>query len=378
MILIRLISFTTGVGLCLAGCSDETELSVSNLSFSHAQGVESAGGPLGFLEAIDRGWTKQTSAAICLQPIKSDEYSVRQQQLELQLAYATWLQAAGRDQASWQRFHFFSRDFCDQESVNHDFAIIYPQGSAEQLRNPSDGRSSFRFVPKKLRCEKIKVNSISCSSLSPFILGWARTGKVIFHTDKLESIKFDLVNRPEIYLSPFTKWLPLSAIFRKAAEPHLLDDRSKSLIYNYESLLKMDPRDRSFVTLVALTEQLRSHELIGSDDPIEDAFTLKFMTNDEQYSEITLIPQWLAFPTLLHEVGHQFGMLHAHSPKNVSGRAKDPDTRYRQRGNHWSTDDACMAYGKEFTFLTADDRAGQQSNAASVKQYFDEQVLHKN
>lgn len=75
-----------------------------------------------------------------------------------------------------------------------------------------------------------------------------------------------------------------------------------------------------------------------------------------------------AFHTLLHEVGHTFGMMHADSPNFDAVTGESSTTSWDQGREKYTTTFATMAYADQFGYLTDDDGTGIKAAARAVRQ----------
>ncbi len=114
--------------------------------------------------------------------------------------------------------------------------------------------------------------------------------------------------------------------------------------------------------------QLEAAQLVGAEDPMFGSLAKQFYSSNTGAMTKSYRGEYAAFATILHEVGHQFGMDHAHHPGQDSITGTSSKTQVNEQ-NQNVTDIATMAYGLRYDFLTEDDKAGIQSDAANVRQF---------
>jgi hypothetical protein len=103
------------------------------------------------------------------------------------------------------------------------------------------------------------------------------------------------------------------------------------------------------------------------DEPSGDlqAVLKQFAASGKDNDKIIYAQKRSAIATLLHEVGHQFGMDHAHdpSPSSVTGGLEVGKDLQGNAVQSYRTDLSKMAYGIPYMYLTEDDLRGIRSLA---------------
>jgi hypothetical protein len=164
-------------------------------------------------------------------------------------------------------------------------------------------------------------------------------------------------------LSPYIDWLPLTQDIESSK---LTPAQKAQLTAAYETL-KADQAP-TMAKLAGFLAQLEAAQLVGAEDPVFDGLAHQFYDAHTAALNTAYRGKYAAFATILHEVGHQFGMDHAHHPGQDSITGKTSQTNVNDAGQN-VTDVATMAYGLRYDYLTEDDKAGIQSDAKTVREF---------
>jgi hypothetical protein len=195
-------------------------------------------------------------------------------------------------------------------------------------------------------------------------LGWGGPGGLTswyLNSHPNQWTKIELARASRTTLSPYIDWLPLTEDIKRSG----LAEAQKAQLTAAYVALKADQAP-SLAALQGFLAALETAQLVGAEDPTFGALAKQFYAADTSSMSKTYRGQYAAFATVLHEVGHQFGMDHAHHPGEDSITGKTSQTNVNEAGQN-VTDVATMAYGLRYDYLTEDDKAGIKSDAASVR-----------
>lgn len=158
-------------------------------------------------------------------------------------------------------------------------------------------------------------------------------------------------------------WQPLGLSLRQA-----MDDRGSQPGFDGERALALLAAGGkpSLASLVAFGQELANRNVTAGADPVFRRVMDDFVRSGRgEVSGEAYRPQIALFSTLLHEVGHTFGIDHADNPSadSVTGTASGERVG---SGSQARTDLAVMAYALPYLYLTEDDRAGMRSAAQQI------------
>jgi hypothetical protein len=168
------------------------------------------------------------------------------------------------------------------------------------------------------------------------------------------------------WLSPYVSWVSLEDDIARSSAAGLLEARKTSLISTYRAL-KAAPH-ASLADLSGLLKDFEGAQLTTSDDPVFKQLAQSFYNGGGSSIEQDYKGERGAFSTILHEVGHQYGMDHADHPgqDSVTGQSGKAT---RDANGQWVTDVSVMAYALPYLYLTADGVAGVQHDKQTVRQF---------
>ena len=137
------------------------------------------------------------------------------------------------------------------------------------------------------------------------------------------------------------------------------------IIASYEAL---SDSAKSFDELVEFNKKLANKKIISAKDKEFSRLFGEFQRSNNANLNKVYKPKLGLFHVLLHEVGHNFGMLHAHEtqpPSFISVETDGLKVKIDGRTQYVAT----MAYGESYMYLTADDIAGVKSMRKDTEEY---------
>ena len=350
------------VATSLVACGPKANnLSAAKFAYYHPE--SSIGGPLGRLEAVKLGYsTDFNELRVCIETGLS-HFSTQQIVLEAELAYAAWLDAAGTfTENDWQRFSFEPQPKCRTNDQTYSANIVI-----ERLGN---------IAPDETILSSYQEQAINCStdghvkkcSGNIITLGWGGPGFLTtwYVNDPNQWTKLTKTLPSTTTLSPYVEWLSLDEELARNTDPNLTAARRATLRATYQTLAEtMRP---SFAALTGFAKSLADLKLKTTDDPVFAKLVQDFYASQATAMNRTYRGQRAAFSSLLHEVGHQFGMDHADNPKagSLTGASSDA---HKDADGQWTTKSATMAYGLPYMYLTDDDAAGAEANRVVITDY---------
>jgi len=314
-------------------------------------------GPIGRLTALKLGFkTDFTQLRICVETgrthIADDELM-----LETRMAYAAWLDAAtGFTESDWQKFVFVASPKCDFADASYG-GVVVAANEGESL--PAGNSTNFSLM-------QLSCNGGGCQS-NGITTGLGGPGSLSYSYNYYDPGKWTGVSSNEpafATLSPNVDWISLDQDLGLNQQDGLSDAAKAELKAEYQSL-KAETAP-TMAALAGFVKKLAAQGVLqGPDTGFENAMNT-YETTGQTVG--TFRSSEGIFHTLLHEVGHQYGMDHADNPDGASTTGpslttqKGPDGQYR-------TSRATMAYGDPYLYLTDDDVAGIRSVRSSVVAY---------
>lgn len=258
--------------------------------------------------------TNFSPIAICVGEGQSSDYSNDQFFLEVKLAYAMWLKAANSySEKDWNTLHFFQGYCNDSDDSFASYVRMSPEsmGSGRnEVQTGLGGPSSMRTTSNSKGWAMIKIVEPASADLNSGIHWFSL----------LKTLKAK-------YITGFMKF---------------------KLINLYEELL--DQNNQSYGKIMHFVDKLQEASIVKKET------SLKNMT---------------AFTTLVHEVGHQFGLNHADNPSFDSRQGMNVNDIFYGRNSHYVTDHSIMAYADDYLYLTQDDRNGVETLVNAVRKYIE-------
>jgi hypothetical protein len=166
-----------------------------------------------------------------------------------------------------------------------------------------------------------------------------------------------IVDSPALVVtSPYTEWKGLDQSEFKNDDKRIISQEVK---LHYSKLLKLKNRTLDdFSDLIASLEKFRA---VAEETAFPEKLVSDFRDSDKSEMKIPYTPIATLFPTLLHEAGHQFGLLHADNPPLNGGVNERSFSATMNEHGKWVTKMAVMAYGEPYIYLLEDDKLGIQS-----------------
>jgi hypothetical protein len=346
-----------------SGCSQQDHR--SSLRYAHLPANRMAGTPLGQLEIIKNGIAHQFGdrLKVCLQS-SGDRTADASRLLETRLAHVAWLASAGYGSTDYNRLSFEIRDQCSTSDASAMTVVIFGDKAKEK---PGDQFDKL-FSPARMSCTS-SAESISCRSDGGITLGWGgpATLRSFYRTDAPQTwTKVERTAPATVILSPHVAWKPLTDGLQTASGSG--SQEQQSIVRLYQTLQAQS--SPGFEDLKSLAESLATANAKGAEDQEFQRIMQQFAQNrgaaGPDLSGYEYRPVVSSYHTLLHEVGHTFGMSHADNPDADVITGPSATTTCDASGR-CTTKESAMAYGDAFNFLTADDLAGIQAAAKAVQ-----------
>lgn len=340
-----------------------THNEVSGLTFAHSPATNAIGGPLGRLELIKNGVNINfQNVRICVETGKA-HISDAEIVLETKMAYAAWLASAGNySESDWKMFEFVGQSKCKQDDNSFSSFIILAD-----LNNILPGEGIVeQFGEQKLHCVA-SSGTKRCQS-DGTTLGWGGPGtlKTWYQGNPNKWVKVEAGLPASVLLSPFLDWHSISEDLKRQPTAAMAAATQDDLRNRYALLLNVD--QPAMTDLAGYVDALAQADAKGTADPVFKQSAQQFYGSSVPQLDASYRGQRVAFNTLVHEIGHQFGMEHAHHPEQDSITGQSANTTKNSDGQ-WVTDKAAMAYGDPFMYLTQDDELGSQSNGQALRAY---------
>ena len=195
------------------------------------------------------------------------------------------------------------------------------------------------------------MSRISCQN-KPLILAIASTLSFISYTSRDRSW-LELEESAKIMINPHINWFSLYE--------DLIDQNDQQLAQEYNELLNAE--GASLPILSAFVDRLLEKKYIsklnsGLNDLLKESQLQRKSFKGRFRQKSTL------FSTLLHELGHTIGLLHADHP--ISAAVTGDSTGKEFEGSVFKTKESVMAYGDPYLYLTDDDIAGVRAVARKL------------
>lgn len=368
----KLLVFISAVVLFGVSCMTKHGVE-SSLDYAHGSPQKTVSTPLGYLWALSLGYkTNFEKITTCVQT-DSKTYPAQNVLLETQLAYHYWISSAiNLTDDVWKKFQFVASPKCLENEKKYNSIIVIP-GKEEDLKLAKIGPNPVTFPKPILKCKKtITKNktprgtttrtSSQCSSQITKGLASVASSSYRLFQDNGKWTEINNINASPVYGSPYVEWFPLVAT-KLENDP----DGSKltKIKTEYQKLLAQ--KSWSVKDLEQFNKLLFESVAISDTNDAIKPFIETFKKSDKTELEDVFRPSYAFYSTLLHEVGHQFGLDHAHDPPAGAITGESPFTKKIE--DVYYTDIAAMAYGKSYYYLTADDRAGIRSVSKQTQKF---------
>lgn len=213
---------------------------------------------------------------------------------------------------------------------------------AEHMTN----EESIFFVEPKAKCQ-IKKNKPNCR-LSNIVFALAERGKDLGYVRGRKVVK-----RARILFNPYIKWQGLGEEFNLQLKPILKN--------GYNNIIKS--REFNIASTRAYTGRLNQDKVIALDARASKQ-TLEKAKKHGRYIKLDTRPVSALYPTLLHELGHVFGL--DHSDARVTGSVTGDKHGEESHSHAHRTYNTAMASDSRYLYLTEDDKAGIKSLKALI------------
>jgi hypothetical protein len=335
---------------------------MGQLQWAHYPPDSAFSGPIGRLEALKLGFkTDYEKVRVCVETGKKT-IADADVMLESRLAYAAWLDAAGYTDQDWQRFEFVGATKCKKS--DNTFSAFVVLATLDNLTAEDEILEDFSAPVLKCKAEGGRK---SCQG-SGMTLGWGGPGSMSYwylgRRDKWTKLSSSAPS--STWLSPYVDWISLGQDLKRQPDDALAAAVKDDLSTRYAALSAAP--GTSFEDLALYARDLASAKLTATADPVFPKLCRDFYASTARSVELPYQTERAAFNTLLHEVGHQLGMDHAHHPDTDSVTGETAGAKKNEAGQ-WVSDDASMAYGLPFQYLTADDAAGVKDDAAQIRAF---------
>lgn len=330
----------------------------SEPSFAHYSGKSLMGTPLALLGYRERSLLQGGSTRICIENL-SKSISPAEARLEVQLAFATWMRAAESGAAVWDQLTFESSSNCARDGSNLA-VIVLPDANGSNL----DEREREKNFEQPAYSCTLSGASVSCKT-NTMTLGWGGPAAVRYaQSSDGKILRVEVSRAAQAIMSPYVDWQPLSralAAEAPAADGDQPDWRQTLARLNSASKPKLSELDDFVYSLGNANKTARP------DTVFKKAMDDFAKSGQSAVTNVRYRPSLPLFSTLLHEIGHVFGLDHADNPAadSVTGFANGQKVGQGQQAR---TDLSVMAYAIPYLYLTADDRAGARSVAQSTKE----------
>lgn len=343
----------------------------SHVEFAHLTKNSLHGSPLAVLKYYESDRTQLASLPICVSG-SGPKISKNQLLLETKIAYASWLIASGTPLEKWTKFEFRSREICEPSDTSNILFVTLPdQSPTDSTRYGLTGL----FEKQEISCQW-NGNTARCGTNSQ-TLGIGGPAAVRIWTSGASPVpkRIEIAESGRALFNPYVQWHSLVDDLK--TNKQIADDQKKSVTDKYEALLSKQSN-----SLSSLSDEQKVEEAKDLQTLISEISTLKLTANpdstfqqkfqrflDQSDRNQTLKedfePAISLLSTLIHEVGHQFGMQHADNPNrdSITGTAEG---QLAATGEILKTDLSVMAYGIPYFYLTLDDLAGIKNLKANL------------
>jgi hypothetical protein len=351
-------AFICLVFLLLNSCAP----SASRLSYSHQSGEGASASMPGRIHAIRQKLNGSSSTLpVCVQT-GMKEIPDENFMLELKLAVAAWLKSSvSEPEKAFSLFDFQSRDKCSES--DGDFSLIVRSGITEKV----DEEERPEFAPPQMHCET-QIERTSCST--SLVRGFGSAGGYSIWIDEKTKkwVEIKYPTAAHVVLHPMIMWHSLAEEMIRNTK--LADPIKADIAANYAQLLQSFD-NLNFEDLMDLMRRLERHELIESPDA---GFGKAFNTirvSEKRVGSFDYEPESAVLHTLLHEVGHVFGMMHADnpSPRDISGESANT---VKNSSGQFVTENSVMAYSLPYLYLLPDDKIGATALDKYARNLLDE------
>jgi hypothetical protein len=343
----------------MVGCGAAVKMSESDVNFAHYPASQLFGTPLSLALFQKSGALAKDKLRVCVEAQLSG-LSEAEVMLEVRLAFAAWWKSSGIDPVTWSALDFQSRSDCTG-AEGWDSVVVVP--------GPTRTDNAFlqlgtRFGAISYSCDRSGGSARCRSATYTLGVGGPAAVRVLSRPGDGAVVGIEVASPASAVMSPAVDWYGLRQAI-KLADIDTAESRV-ALVAQFDRLAQGGTVDLE--SLASFAESLKAADLRVGDDPVLQSKLSDFAASGaESLLEAIYRPRIALFSTLLHEIGHQFGMDHADNPgpDSIMGSAVDqngrPDVRF-------VTELSVMAYALPYLYLTDDDRAGISSVFRTLKQ----------
>ena len=263
----------------------------------------------GLLLATTMGFRGQKKIRVCVshynQKVNSKHFL-----LDMKIALATWLHHAGANSNHWKFFKFENRSTCPATGNEYQVRLVW-----ESIQ----GQVGEKFVPKTMR-KTIQGNRALLRSDA--IKGGMGGGGTI----KIRSVTRGSKTTDE-YLLMAPSSLRLNPHFRFESLRNTLETwpgtsgAKKALTRAYDKLLNQTKA--SFSDLLSMEKMLRKFRVGSTGTDFAAAKQRQRLLSKKPLKSVTYNPIYGYYNVVLHEIGHQMGLLHNQSRDSVMHKNGD-------------------------------------------------------
>ncbi len=350
----------SSLAVTTVSCRDRNSLSV--VKYAHAGSSQLLSTPIGRLGLQDSGITHSLGNGlnICVRKYGVNQYSDKSLLLETKLAHAMWLKAAGYGANEFSRLKFTVSESCTKEFASV-IALEHPEITAQ-----ATGDNAGQFNEPKLSCGPRGATAYGCSSDGGITLGWGTPGSLNYSYLADNPKKWTKVASAApsmVRLSPYVDWQSLEDGVHANSE--ISDEAKTKISAAYQELL--NDNEQTFDVLGNFNNLLGENGVTMAGDQEFSAIMKQSAPDRETFSGRAYRPRQAAFHTLIHEVGHTFGLTHADNPGQGDITGPSATTVFDPSRNQYVTKMSSMAYGAPYGFLTEDDRLGVTAADSAIR-----------
>ena len=277
---------------------------------------------------------------------------------ETKLAYASWIKEAGYGQSEWDLFNFQLKSDCPDSNDSIAAVVLL-----EKDKDSTDSHYS-RYTEPRINCSK-RGYSYSCSGAAG-VVGLGRWGSAShsYNPRNGKWIKIHGFSQIRATFSPYVDWFSLEKELKISTS---ISEKQKSdLLEEYRSVVN----DSSFDKLTKFAYSLEKAKLISASDSKFNELFKEFQRSGGSNLNEAYTSSMGLYHVLLHEVGHNFGMMHSHEKRDSDSiYVETPGLRIEENGKEKFV--SAMAYSDNYLYLTRDDKEGIKSMRKTIDEYLD-------
>jgi hypothetical protein len=349
-----------GLLLFCVGCNT-TDAGKSQVKFAFYPAATGYSGMIGRIELIKQKFNVDfPTLVVCVGP-GSGGYTDKELLLDTKLAYAAWVDGAKQYQESdWKAFQFVQKPACLLEDKTVAALVT--------IGEPVGPPSGFEFVEAVAECTRTKRAS-SCAG-NRVTLGYGGIGGVSYQYYPNEPdkwVKVVNVRAAVTALNPHVVWQSITAYISNNTD--FSPSKKRELTEHYETLLNR--ADPSYEELTTFFSVLKAEKLVDVAPNEMQGVVDRFAAGSTSHEIIPFKMHRTTLSTLLHEIGHQFALDHAHDPaaNSVTGGSEINRDLEGRVVENFRTDLSVMAYSLPYLHLTDDDILGVKNLAHEVSAF---------